>query len=114
MEYTVDNLLKLDAEGLSHSEIGKQLGKSKSMIGAKLRRLKNSGVKIREREIGKHPLGKKPDLSNRKPRASKKVEPKPIAMKPNRNTIMTRPYNHQHMSKRAMYDMLAEAVRNTK
>ena len=107
MEYTVENLLKLDAEGLSHSEIGKQLGKSKSAVGAKLRRLSLEGVEVRKRKHGVHPLGKHP---SQKPKEEKTV-PK---ISHNKYTIMTRPYKHKEMSKKDMYDMLKQAVENTK
>lgn len=104
---TIDELIKLDAEKLSHSEISKRIGVSRSAIGAKLRRLAKKGIEVTKRDQRQNPNG------------NKKKEPKPKVVIPpkiqhNRYTIMTKPFNHKNMSKKDMYDMLKAAVENTK
>lgn len=98
MEYNDENLLALDAQGLSYSEIAAQLGVTRGKVGARLWRIRKSGGDVLPRTVGRHPQGKIPD---RKP-------------KTNRYTIITKPAGYQSPTKSEMRMMLRQAVENTK
>ena len=116
LKYTVEALLKLDAEGLSYGEIAEKLGTTRGAIGGKIRRLAAEGYQVRTRRLGLHPLGKRPASNSRK-KTVEVVQPdiaEPKKQAPNRNTFYTGPTNYRHVSKAELYAQLHQAVKNTK
>ena len=97
-------LKKLWAVGQSAAQIARRLGCSRNAVCAKLTRL---GLK----------RGHKPPTANPKIRPMPKRRPallaacaRPVAKKVSRKTVGRQP---KELSKRQLYAMLAEAVRNT-
>ena len=109
MEYNDENLLLLWADGLSHSHIAAQLGVTKGVAAGRLRRLraaKDKGVLL-----GKYKaLKEENDKARQAKPPAKKFKPKKVVRKG--SFVFRAP--RKHFTKPELYEMLAEAVRNTK
>lgn len=118
MEYNIENLLALDAQGLSYREIASKLNVSMGKVSGQLSRIRAKNPElVLKRELGKHPQGKVFGKHRPKETVTKKtsafVELTPRGYKPNRYTIATKPYRYKDMSKADLRDMLKKAVENT-
>ena len=113
MEYNDTNLLALDRQGLSYTQIGAALGVSRSVIAGRIRRIRQ-GIKASPvrvvpipREPGVNPAGKTRDYTPA-------PAPRFVArLAPNRNTIGSSHRNAVSLTKTEMYEMLRKAVENT-
>jgi GcrA cell cycle regulator len=97
-------LKKLWAAGRSAAQIARRLGYSRNAVCAKLTRL--------DLKRGHKPPTARPKIRpvpKRRP-ALLAARSRPVAKMVSRNTVMLRP---QEVTKRQLYAMLAEAVRNT-
>ena len=104
MEYNDANLIKLYADGLSYTEIGKVFGISRSAAAGKIRRLKTKNPTLLiSRAPGIHPQGK-----------TFGPKPKPKKIAPNKYTVMTKLKVFQDFTKNQLREMLKQAVENTK
>lgn len=103
MEYNDENLLALDAQGLSYKQIATQLRVTRNVVQGRLNRIRKKNPElVRVRQMGKHPLGEKPVHVGRK------------VMHPNKYTIFTKPFNYKEATKSELRAILAQAVKNTK
>lgn len=93
-------LLKLREQGLSFTQIAKQLGLTKGAVAGRIKRMRD------RKDIGPPPPKPKP--------VTKELTSKVVMMKPNRYTIRTRPFNYQDVSKAELREQLHRAVLNTK
>jgi hypothetical protein len=108
MEYNDENLLKLKADGLSQTQIATMMHVSKGKVAGRLRRLRLLAENPNKTELKSFTIAKKeekvvkrkstPALRPKAPLRKRSVEIKP------RTT----------MSKEQMYEMLRQAVENTK
>lgn len=107
MEYSLENLLALYAEGLSQSQIAKQLNVTRGVVNGKLSRMKRKQPHL----LPVRKVAPKPKLEKPKPKANV------VALQnhhSNRCTFRFKPHNKEPMSKADMQAMLKEAVENTK
>lgn len=116
MEYNDTNLLALDAQGLSFTEIGRELGVSRNTVGGRLHRLRrNLEAKTRTRRQGVHPQGKTIDYDNRSVVLHDKNTAEHMRkIRPNKQTVAVRPHKYKNPTKAEMYADLKRAVENTK
>lgn len=113
MEYNDTNLLDLFNQGLTYSQIGKQLGATRAQVSGRLRRIRKINpalVPSRKKE----PKPKVKRVQVRKKVTPLPPTPKPIQFKPNRYSIGIKPRNYLQPSKADMRAMLKQAVENTK
>lgn len=105
MEYNNENLLKLDAQGLSYKQIAAALHVTTSAVGGKLRRIKArdpSLVFVRKKEEKKTVVKKVKTLVTT------------VRVPPNSNTWAFGGRKKVELSKAQMYAQLKQAVENTK
>jgi hypothetical protein len=114
MEYNDENLLELWAENLSHSQIALQLGVSKGVAAGRLRRLRKDKTKVDE--VGKWAALRALKEESEKEEADKRVKAK-AKFKPKKRRLGNSVFYNlpkKNYTKSELYDMLREAVENTK
>ena len=109
MEYNDENLLLLWADGVSHSRIAAQLGVSKGVAAGRLRRLR--AAKDKGILLGKYKAIKEENDKTRQDKpVVKKFKPKKVV----RKGSFVFGASRKHFTKLELYDMLRQAVENTK
>jgi hypothetical protein len=126
MEYNDENLTKLDADGLSYSEIAMRLNVTRSVVAGRLARIREGKIARGLQTNPRKPTtGKLQDYSKRKPPTSASYPRQrvkvtadysslPPNQKPNKHSVQLNPRNHKPMTKSEMQEDLRKAVENTK
>lgn len=99
MEYNIENIRQLYLDGLTQSQIAKELNATTAQIAGKIKR-------GRAKDPSMFPL--------RNAVPVKEIVVKEVKIKPNRYTIFTKPSKYVHKSKAELRDELYRAVLNTK
>jgi hypothetical protein len=103
------DILLLDAQGLSFTVIGLQLGVTRSVVSGRLKRIEaETPGTILKRAQGVNPAGKTQDYARQAAPYTHKPRP------PNRQSIVMRPHEYKNPTKAEMYEDLRKAVENTK